>query len=239
MEIHPDDDMFAGDHEHYSSVGLQMATFAERAAALANAQNPYILELPCGYGRVTRHLIQKFEPSQIHSADIMIPGVDFCATTFGVHGHHIVEPVYEFKNIQSEKFNVGLMGSLITHLSNFNSRSVMKYFFSKIKKGGFGVVTTHGEKSRVMLEARDCYEVGEEARDFLISKYDSGEFAFVNYRADHSFEKNTVDYIGDAYGISMIPTNWVHEVCESQDLWIEEHIVGGWDDHQDVFFIRK
>ena len=186
-----------------------------------------------------RHLIQKFEPAQIHSADIMIPAVDFCTTTFGVHGYHIVEPVYEFKNIQSEKFDVGLLGSLITHLSNVNSRSVIKNFFSKIRKGGFGVVTTHGEKSRILLESTDCYEVGEEARDFLISRYDSGEFAFVNYRPGHSFEKKTVDYIGDSYGISMIPTNWVHEVCETQGLQIEEHIVGGWDAHQDVFFIKK
>lgn len=239
QNIHPDDDMFTGNEGHYFSVGEQMSAFAEKAFHLSKSQNPFLLELPCGYGRVTRHLVKKFTPSHIYSADIMAPAVDFCADTFFVNGRHIKDPVYEFQNIQSEKFDIGLMGSLITHLSNNNSELVIKNFFSKIRPGGIGVVTTHGEQSRVLLGTTDCYQVGESARKFLIEGYDSGEFAFVNYNSNHTFEKKTVDYIGDSYGVSLIPTEWVYNVCKLNNLHIIEHIVGGWDGHQDVFFIEK
>lgn len=237
--IHPNDDMFHGSHEHYASVGTQMADFVAQAAELAGAESPTILELPCGYGRVTRQLVERFDPSRIHVADIMAPSVDFCVKTFGTIGYHVTEPVYEFKNIPADAFDVAALGSLITHLSSHNARSVIKHFFSKIRSGGVGVVTTHGEKSREHLGIGDCYQVGEAARQHLLNSYDANQFGFVNYRADHSLEAKTVDYIGDSYGISLIPGDWVKDVCAENGLTIVEHRPGGWDGHQDVFLIRK
>lgn len=237
--IHPNDDMFHGSHEHYGSVGRQMAGFVAQAAEMAKASDPKILELPCGYGRVTRHLASRFDPKRVHVADIMIPSVDFCVETFGVVGHYVVDPVYEFRNIPEASFDIAALGSLVTHLSNNNARAVIKHFFSKLKNGGVAVVTTHGEKSREHLGIADCYQVGEEARQHLLNSYDSGHYAFVNYLPDHSLEAKTVDYIGDSYGIAMIPTTWVHDVCAENQLSILEHIPGGWDGHQDVFWIKK
>jgi SAM-dependent methyltransferase len=237
--IHPSDDMFHGSREHYESVGRQMADFVWQAAERSAVKNPTILELPCGYGRVTRHIADRFDPKSIHVADIMKPAVDFCAGTFGVTGHYVVDPVYQFENIPDGFFDIAVLGSLVTHLSQINARSVMNHFFSKLKSGGVGVVTTHGEKSRERLGVDDCYQVGDAARHHLLAAYDAGQYGFVNYRADHSLEAKTVDYIGDSYGIAMIPTSWVHEVCRENDLTIVEHRAGGWDDHQDVFFIKR
>ncbi|WP_341313010.1 hypothetical protein WN982_16560 [Paraburkholderia sp. IMGN_8] len=56
---------------------------------------------------------------------------------------------------------------------------------------------------------------------------------------DHSLEAKTVDYIGDSYGIALIPHNWVSDVCDENGLTILEHRPGGWDNHQDVFFISR
>ncbi|NML34962.1 class I SAM-dependent methyltransferase [Paraburkholderia sp. G-4-1-8] len=237
--IHPNDDMFHGSIEHYDSVGSQMAEFGRRAAELAGDAEPRILELPCGYGRVTRKLLDHFDPGRIHVADIMVPAVDFCTSTFGVHGHYVVDPVYEFRNIESSNFDVALLGSLITHLSQVNARSVMNHFFTKLRRGGVAVVTTHGEKSREHLGGSDIYQVGDAARQHLLAAYDANEYGFVNYRADHSLEAKTVDYIGNSYGIAMIPTDWVKDVCRENELTIIEHRPGGWDNHQDVFFIRR
>jgi len=237
--IHPDDDMFHGSPEHYYSVGKQMTDFVVRAVSLAKADDARVLELPCGYGRVTRHLRLCFAPDRLDVADIMKPAVDFCVTEFGVTGHHVREPVYEFLGLKDDSYDVAAMGSLITHLSNNNSRTVMRKFFAKLRAGGVAVVTTHGEKSREILGASDCYQVGEEARQHLLSAYDAGEYGFVNYRVDHSLEAKTVDYIGDSYGIAMIPKTWVIDVCRENGLTILDHIPGGWDGHQDVFFIRR
>lgn len=237
--IHPNDDMFHGSTEHYESVGKGMADFVTQAAEMSGSDAPTILELPCGYGRVTRHLASRFRPADIHVADIMKPAVDFCVQQFGVKGHYVIDPVYEFENLPNESFDVAALGSLITHLSQRNARTVIKHFFGKLRKGGVGVVTTHGEKSREHLGNSDIYQVGEDARRSLLENYDAGRYGFVNYRADHSLEAKTVDYIGDSYGIAMIPTAWVHDVCRENGLTIIEHCPGGWDSHQDVFFIRK
>ncbi|MGC2968163.1 methyltransferase domain-containing protein [Paraburkholderia aspalathi] len=239
VPIHPDDDMFHGSQEHYNSVGTQMADFVSHAAELTGSRAPTILELPCGYGRVTRHLASRFDPGKIHVADLMVPSVNFCIEKFGVIGYCVTEPVYEFTNIAVGEFDIAVLASLITHLSSYNAQAVIANFFSKLKPGGVGIVTTHGEKSREHLGIADCYQVGEEARLHLMNRYDANEFGFVNYRADHSLELKTVDYIGDSYGISMIPTNWVRDVCQENRLSIVEHYPGGWDNHQDVFIIRK
>ncbi|WP_087751415.1 class I SAM-dependent methyltransferase [Paraburkholderia caledonica] len=237
--IHPNDDMFHGSTEHYASVGTQMADFVSHAAGLANVRSPKVLELPCGYGRVTRQLVTRFDPAQIHVADIMVPAVDFCAEEFGVHAYSIVDPVYEFKNVPDEFFDVAALGSLITHLSGHNARTVMKHFLRKLKPGGVAVVTTHGERSREILGTVDCYQVGDAARTHLLASYDAGQYGFVNYMPDHSLEAKTVDYIGDSYGIALIPHQWVSDVCRENDVEIAEYRRGGWDNHQDVFFISR
>ncbi|MFL9858105.1 class I SAM-dependent methyltransferase [Paraburkholderia madseniana] len=237
--IHPNDDMFAGSHEHYDSVGAQMTGFADHAAKLAGSTAPVVLELPCGYGRVTRHMVERFVPANMHVADIMAPSVDFCVETFGVHGYHVIDPIYEFRNIPDNTFDVAIMGSLITHLSEEASLIVLEHFFRKIRAGGVGVVTTHGVQSRERHSADDWYQVGDAARDYLIKKYDANEFGFVAYAEDHSKEKKTVDYIGSSYGISLIPRAWVESACNRLGLNIIEERPAGWDDHQDVFFIAR
>jgi hypothetical protein len=172
-------------------------------------------------------------------ADIMVPAVDFCVQTFGVVGYSIVDPVYEFRNVPDSFFDVAALGSLITHLSGRNARTVMRHFFAKLKPGGVAVVTTHGARSREILGTVDCYQVGHSARVNLLNSYDASQFGFVNYMPDHSLEAKTVDYIGDSYGIALIPHSWVRNFCNESDLTILEHRPGGWDNHQDVFFISR
>lgn len=237
--IHPNDDMYHGSSEHYTSVGTQMADFAAHAAALGGVSSPVVLELPSGYGRVTRHLVSRFDPEHVHVADIMVPAVDFCAQSFGVKGYYITDPVYEFRNVPESFFNDAVLGSLITHLSELNARTVIKHFFAKLQPGGVAVVTTHGARSRQILETADCYQIGDAARAHLLTSYDAGQFGFVNYMPDHSLEAKTVDYIGDSYGIALIPHNWMSDACEENGLTILEYRPGGWDDHQDVFFVAR
>jgi hypothetical protein len=73
----------------------------------------------------------------------------------------------------------------------------------------------------------------------LLASYDAGQYGFVNYMPDHSLEAKTVDYIGDSYGIALIPHQWVSDVCRENGVEIAEYRRGGWDNHQDVFFISR
>jgi ubiquinone/menaquinone biosynthesis C-methylase UbiE len=238
--IHPNDDMFTGSHDHYESVGKQMAAHIRAASRLQDATSaPRILELPCGYGRVTRHLVTMFPPDTICASDIMVPAVKFVTEQFGVMGHPAQAPFNELTGLADKTFDVAAMGSLITHLSAVNSSTLLEHFFRVMKPGGIAVVTTHGVRSRQLLEERDVYEIGEEARQHLINQFDNEQFGFVNYLPDHSFEAKTVEYIGDSYGISLIPHQWIQETCKSNGIEIVERFIGGWDNHQDVYYLRK
>ncbi|SDQ16560.1 Glycosyl transferase family 2 [Paraburkholderia fungorum] len=237
--VHPNDDFFDGSKGHYESVGLQMAKFVERAAKLSGSKNPTILELPSSYGRNTRHLARKFKASDIHVADVMAPAVEFCRSTFGVHGHHLVAPLFEYAALENEKFDVAALASLIPHLSQAGAQSALKHFFSKIRSGGIAVVTTHGARSRERLGEADCYSVGEEARQRLLSSYDAGEYAFVDSQRQNSVRAKIVVDAGERYGISLIPERWLRTFCEENQLTIVERLTGGWDGNQDVYFIRK
>lgn len=242
--IHENDDMFHGSTEHYDSVGRQMADFVQHAQSIIGASSPLILELPCGYGRVTRKLVERYSKEQIHVAEIMAPALDFVFQEFGVAGYQVVEPVNEFRNIPDSKYDIAVMGSLITHLSEENSRVIFSNFFKKLKSGGIGVITTTGVQARHLLGNSAHYQsevcqVGSDGQKLLTSSYDNDRFGYAEYISSHTFESRTVDLVGKVYGYSLVPRKWVDDECQKNNLEIAEWLPGGWDGHQDVFFIRK
>lgn len=237
--IHPNDDMFTGSVEHYEECGIQLAGFASTAVDLSGCASPTILELPCGYGRVTRHLVKRFPATSVTVADIMKPAVDFTASTFGVHGIVVSEPANEFLNIEDGTFDVAVMGSLITHLSESNTLTVLKHFLAKLDTNGIAVVTSHGARAHEMLVSNTWFEISDADRSTLLSTYESGAHGFVNYDANHRFEKKTVDYVGRSYGVSLIPDSWMRSALDQLGYTIRKHVPAGWDNHQDVYFITQ
>lgn len=238
--IHPDDDMFTGSLEHYTSVGQQLTDHVVAASRmLGQHAPPRVLELPCGYGRVTRHLVEAFPAHDIWASDIMVPAVAFVEAEFGVNGHPAVAPFNELTGLENQTFDLAVMGSLVTHLSAANASTLLRHLFRVIKPGGVAIVTTHGLRSRQLVAEGDIYQVGKSARQHLCDQFDQDRFGFVNYLPDHTFEAKTVDYIGDSYGISLIPDRWMSEVAESNGMDIVKKQAGGWDDHQDIYFLRK
>ena len=243
-KIHEYDDMFHGSLEHYDSVGNQMAEFVEYAREIIGRPIVSILELPCGYGRVTRKLVSKFGSDRVCVAEIMAPAIDFCIRQFGVFGFRVEEPVNEFTNIPDSEFDIAVMGSLITHLSEKDSAAVFRNFFKKLKSGGVGIITTHGERARELMESSSHYQAGvcqvtAADKSVLLESYDDGNFGYAKYISDHTFEKKTVDLVGDGYGYSLIPKKWIEKLAKENSLEVKKVLPGGWDCHQDVFFILK
>ena len=236
--IHPDDEMYTGNVDHYQRTGQQLAEVVKEASHLLQVENPTILELPCGYGRVTRQLVKHFPSHQITSCDIMKPAVQFCREQFGVHGSDVIEPVNEFRNIPDRSFDIAVMGSLITHLSEENSKKVVEHFLRKVKKGGYAILTTTGERAYEIMRSNSWFKVPENEQDVLRTNFEGGKFGFVNYWDGHTSEKKTVEYIGVDYGISLIPKAWVEELVQSLGAEIADYKPGGWDNHQDIIFVK-
>src|SRR4051812_24162879 len=72
--------------ENYFIAGrsaLKAILVSLEAARVDPASVTRILDLPCGHGRVLRHLRAGFPAAEIAACDIDRDGVDFCARTFG------------------------------------------------------------------------------------------------------------------------------------------------------------
>ncbi|MDR3432051.1 MAG: class I SAM-dependent methyltransferase [Rouxiella aceris] len=237
--IHPNDDMFSGSLEHYENCGIEFSSYAKLIKKDNNHEDFKVLELPCGYGRVTRHLVEIFKPEQITSADIMGAAVDFTASTFGVNGFKVSEPANEFKGIEEKAFDLAMMGSLITHFSENNTKVILENFLKKINDSGVAIITTHGQRAFERMINGDWFEITDNDYSSMKSAFESGRFGFANYSTGHSFEKKTVDEVGDVYGVSLIPHQWMVETLSAMGYEVIKHVAAGWDNHQDVYFIKR
>lgn len=82
--LSPHDHMYNTGADWYFTVGADGMRVVFRALATsAMAEPKRILDLPCGHGRVARHLRAAFPRAEITFADIETDGADFCAATFG------------------------------------------------------------------------------------------------------------------------------------------------------------
>lgn len=239
VETHPNDDMFTGSYEHYERCGKELANYAQEAKLSLKRENLKVLELPCGYGRVTRHLVNIFDSHQLTSADVMKDAVDFVSNKFLVNGFVVSEPANEFRGLPENEFDIGLMGSLITHFSEENSRIILSKFLSKIKNDGIAIITTHGHRSYEMLVNKDWFEITDDDYETLKKSYESINYGFVSYASEHTFEKKTVEEVGNSYGISLIPKSWMEDTITGMGYKIIKFYPAGWDNHQDVYFINK
>ena len=120
-QIAPDDGMWDGNPSHYFGVG-QSALHCIKVSMLAAGIETFtnILDLPCGHGRVLRHLQHAFPRAQLTACDINMSATEFCARTFGA------APVkgYESPGKIALQGNYDLIwvGSLLTHFGFFGWR---------------------------------------------------------------------------------------------------------------------
>jgi SAM-dependent methyltransferase len=115
--ISPNDDMFAGDLDHYFSAGRSGLACIQRALAARGkgwGDPATILDFPCGYGRVLRHLRPAFPRSEITACDLSRDGVDFCRAHFGVAGVYSCEDPARIP-LPRDSFDLIWVGSLLTH----------------------------------------------------------------------------------------------------------------------------
>src|SRR5262249_27058705 len=114
--LDPRDMMFSGNHEHYLSVGLSALAGIDRGLAHRRAPWPVtrILDLPSGYGRITRSLRARFPDSHITVCDTDAAAVEFCVQTFGARGVASRDDIGALD--LGDSYDLIWIGSLLTHL---------------------------------------------------------------------------------------------------------------------------
>ncbi len=170
--IHPDDDMFLGESDHYFAAGLSAITCIEAGTAQPDSapvspEPDRILDFACGYGRVHRFLAARFPDAERVAAEIQAPALKFCAERFGAATVRVPGEPLELRLTGS--FDLIWCGSLLTHLDAERIRAVVGEFAAALAPGGVAVVSTHGSfaaSNEWTLEALTAENRADLLRDF-------------------------------------------------------------------------
>lgn len=229
--ISQNDGMYDGNLEQYLKVGLSAIHTVSHAMMLTGLMNCYnVLDMPCGYGRVLRHLVKFFPESNIVACDLDKESVDFCKKTFNVDG------VYSKKRFQDIRFDLAFdliwCGSLLTHLNEEGCKEAVKLFVRCLSDGGVAIITLHG-RFALTVQERYCKMLPDE----LFSEVKQG---FLNrgfgYREYDGYESNGED----SYGISLTSPSCIMSIVEKiQEIQICCYSEREWASFHDVLMIAK
>jgi SAM-dependent methyltransferase len=214
--------MYDGRDAHYLAVGACALDCV--VAALAGRVPRRILDLPCGYGRVTRFLRARFPRAEITACDLERDGVDFCAARFGAR------PVYSTEDLGklriSGRFDLIWVGSLITHLSLEQTGALLRSLGRVLAPAGIIVASAHGPSIAAGLRAWGYGMEKPEAAGLL---RDYGETGYGHRGYDG----------GAGYGISLSDRLFWERYFARGPLAMTSYAAQAWDGHQDILHLRR
>jgi SAM-dependent methyltransferase len=232
-EISPRDGMFAGNPEHYASVGRSALRCVGLALLAAGRPDPRrILDLPCGHGRVLRVLRAAWPDAEITACDLDHDGVDYCERVFGAMAvPSVADP--DAIPLESGSFDLVWCGSLLTHVAAARWDGFLRLFARVLAPGGVLVFTTHGRFPAQRIRGAIAsglgapnafYGLPSRAAAEVLRAYERDGFGYVNYPGERG------------YGISLSTLPWVVARIQHQPgLRVVACSERAWDDHQDVY----
>jgi|GEM_PF-525445 len=230
MEISSADAMFdhrsEGNLDHYLRVGRNAVEIIAESMILAGTTDANtILDMPCGHGRVLRHLVNFFPESSIMACDIDKSAVDFCGKTFAI------ETSYSDKNLRrldiGKKFDLIFCGSLLTHLPEESFRDALDFLARSLSDRGLAIVTLHGRAS-IWIQHNRCNYMSNELFSEVETGFNLTGFGYADYRDVSN------------YGISVSAPSYVMAIMETlPNLQVIRYSEKTWDDHQDVLVFSR
>lgn len=211
---------------HYMSVGQSAIDVIARAlVAVGRREVQSILDLPCGAGRVTRHLRAFFPEADLYAGDQDQARESFVVERFGAK--RAQAPV-DFVAAPDRSFDLIFVGSLLTHFDKDLFVQAVSWFTAATAPEGLLVMTTHGRRYDALKRKSNSVE-------------ESGKWAAV--AADvarcgfgfHAYDKRRTHY-----GLSWSKPSWLMRLTEDLPaLRIVSFQEAAWDDHQDVLVLQK
>ena len=238
MTISPVDDMLGkGGVSHYRQVGTSALEVISQAMLLGRKTTfPKILDLPCGGGRVTRHLVKFFPESEIYVCDAEKPKEDFVASHFNLPRY---ETPIDFAGEPSQRVDLIFVGSLFTHLNQDLFKAAMLYLISALEPGGLLIATLHGRDRANVFVRRQREQAATRQglpapRAELLKNIEKHFFA-----EGFTFQQRTV--VGTIpYGVTFSAPSWILKLAEArQDVTILGLQEAGWAGNQDVLVLSK
>lgn len=234
--MHPEDDMahLSWDRElkHYFGVGLEALEIIIQAIVLTETTSiNTILDMPCGFGRVARHLRAAFPNAELHCCDLYQDRVDFCRDTLGVIGTKSKE---DYDQIQFEKqFDLIFVGSLLTHMPEPLFRKALALFSRSLAPKGIAVVTTQGRHAPYIQ--KHLWKFHHDAHFATAERgFRKRGFGYVDYNRKKQF------FAQESYGVTLSSPAYVMGCLEADPtIRIQGMLERRWDKCQDVVIFKK
>lgn len=225
--IHPNDVMYRSGKNWYFPVGESGVQCV--LAGLAHTTLPKvkrILDLPCGHGRVARHLAAAFPEAQFFFSDLDREGVDFCASSFNGKAVYS-QPDLTTADIPGS-LDVIWIGSLFTHLSKNKTSSWLEFLASKLTAHGIIVASFHGYFTVTNPPASSRVDIVKLRRQFSEEGY-----GFESYNADDPVQ------LGD-YGFSVSKPSCVMDIVTAiPGTRVASYTERGWSANHDVLVLCR
>jgi len=213
--------------ESYFSVGrsaVDNILMACLSAGLADVRS--VLDIPCGHGRVLRHLTALFDGAKFHACDLDRAGVEFCAGTFGA------TPVVSRDELSEVDFGTTFdliwVGSLFTHTSREVTRRWMTHLARFLSPTGIVVATLHGRWCEHVYDIIPY--IAAERWEIILQGYRASGYGF----SDYSDQENHA-YVKGSYGISLaLPHVILRDIETIPNVRIHSYRERAWANHHDV-----
>lgn len=190
-----------------------------------------VLDLPCGHGRVLRHLVKMFPDAEMHACDLDADGVEYCARRYGAVAK-VSKPELTEMDFGTQ-FDLIWVGSLFTHVSEEQTANWLKHMAKFLTPTGIVVATCHGRWSE-HVNARSPY-IGADRWSKVLEGYLTKGYGYSDYVREEASQ-----YTPGNYGISMAkPNKMVHLLEGVGDVRIFSYTERAWADHQDVLVYGK
>lgn len=221
--------------EHYMAVGvsaIQCVNLALEAAGSPAVNR--ILDIPCGHGRVLRHLRARFPDAQIDACDLDADGVEFCARQFNANPI-LSKPELTDAELPHE-YDLIWVGSLLTHVGRPTFQRWMGHLVSRLSPTGVAVFSMHGRYSAVLNEtfpyiARDIWD------GVIQPQFEATGYGYADYvQGDVGLH----GVIEADYGISLArPEIIIADAAAVPDSRIVLYSERAWIGHHDIVAIAK
>lgn len=190
-----------------------------------------VLDLPCGHGRVLRHLVRMFPQAQFHACDLDTDGVAYCAQRFNA------TPVVSKPELTEVDFGTEFeliwVGSLFTHVAEEQSARWLAHLARFLAPNGIIVATMHGRWCE-QVHQRSPY-LGAEKWAQVVDGYRERGYGYSDYAPAESSQ-----YVPGNYGVSLAkPHAMLRMIEQIQGVRIFSYIERAWADHQDVIVFGR
>jgi SAM-dependent methyltransferase len=156
VNIHEEDEMYLWGLQHVKSVELARQLYFWQGAQILDTVRqvakwkfqslsnvPCFLDFACGYGRLTRYVVQEITPDRVWASDIYAKAVEFQRQQFGVNGFvSVTDPA---TLVVDQRFDMIFVASLFTHLPERRFEQWFKTLYDLLTPNGILVFSVHDE----------------------------------------------------------------------------------------------